>query len=233
MVHYMDQILRTVLILLLLLPALTVGGEDKTIVHSVSKADMLLLRKVDQKYQQQHGIHLQMDKEITLGMLDSTKKSQGAIWLDNGKMRLEIHNPEPSKIIADQQYLWIESSPPADFENSKVQVMRASLQSKKARSQGLIQLLTQGGVLKYFRVSGIQKNEKTTTFFLQPDKQAVEFKRAQIVVDRDSMLITSLRYWDQLDNKTTYQFKKSQFNLKVEKEKFAYKPPAGAELIVY
>lgn len=194
---------------------------------------MLLLRKVDQKYQKNHGIHLTLEKEIVLGMLGSTKKSNGEIWLNDGQMRLEIHQPEASKIIADKKHLWIESSPPDDFENSKIQVLRASLHSKQARSQGLIQLLTQGGVLKYFRVSGIQKSGDEVTFFLQPDQQSVEFKRAQIVVDRSAQTIKQLKYWDQLDNETTYMFIKSQFGLKLDKSKFAYKPPKDAELIVY
>ncbi len=208
-------------------------GKDKTIVRSISKKDMLLLRKVDQKYQKSHGIHLTLDKEITLGMLGSKKKSEGEIWLNQGQMRLEMNKPEKSKIIADKQYLWIESTPPDDFEGSKVQVLRASLKSKQARSQGLIQLLTQGGVLKYFRVSGIQKKPGQTTFYLQPDKPSVEFKRAQIVVSNKDLVIEELKYWDQLDNETTYSFKKSEFNQKIDQAKFAYKPPKDAELIVY
>lgn len=208
-------------------------SKDKTIVHSISKKDMLLLRKVDQKYQKNHGIHLILEKEITLGMLGSTKKSEGEIWLNDGQMRLEIHKPEISKIIADKKYLWIESTPPEEFEGSKIQVLRASLKSKQARSQGLIQLLTQGGVLKYFRVSGIQKGKGQTTFFLQPDKQSVEFKRAQIVVSSKGLKIEKLKYWDQLDNETTYTFKNTEFNKKIDKDKFAYKPPKDAELIVY
>lgn len=217
----------------LFLGVLPSSAKEKTIVHSVSKQDMLLLRKVDQKYQKNHGIHLTMEKEITLGMLGSKKTSEGEIWLNQGQMRLEIHKPEASKIIADKQYLWIESAPPEEFEGSKVQVLRASLQSKQARSQGLIQLLTRGGVLKYFRVSGIQKGEGVVTYFLQPDQQSVEFKRAQIVVTKKGLEISQLKYWDQLDNETTYTFKKSEFNKKIDKDKFAYKPPKNAELIVY
>ena len=194
---------------------------------------MLLLRKVDQKYQNQHGIHLTLKKTITLGMLGSTKSSEGEVWLNKGMMRLEIHKPEASKIIADKKYLWIESPPPEGFEKSKVQVMRASLNSKQAKSQGLIQLLTRGGVLKYFRVAGIQKAEKQVTFFLQPDKQSIEFKRAQIVVNKSTQTIEKLRYWDQMDNETNYQFTQSKFDQKLKKKRFAYKPPKDAELIIY
>lgn len=219
--------------LLILFAVAPVGAKEKTIVRSISKEDMLLLRKVDQKYQKQHGIHLQLKKTITLGMLGSKKTSEGEVWLKNGKMKLVIHKPQASKIVAGSQFLWIESAPPEDFEGAKVQVLRASLNSKQAKSQGLIQLLTQGGVLKYFRVSGIQKEGKTVRYFLQPDQQSVEFKRAQIEVNPDTKVISLLRYWDQMDNETTFEFSKSQFNQKLAESVFQYSPPKNAEVITY
>ncbi len=219
--------------LLIMLVWSPLGAKDKTIVRSISKEDMLLLREVDQKYQKQHGIHLQLKKTITLGMLGSQKTSHGEVWLKNGKMKLVIDKPQPSKIVAGSQFLWIESAPPEDFEGAKVQVLRASLNSKQAKSQGFIQLLTQGGVLKYFRVSGIQKEDQKVRFFLQPDQQSVEFKRAQIEVNPKTKVIRLLRYWDQMDNETTFEFSKSEFNLKLAGSVFQYSPPKNAEVITY
>lgn len=224
---------RMVSLILVLFCVPQAMAEEKTIVHAVSTKDMLLLREVDQKYQKQHGIHLQLKKTIKSGMLGSTKESTGEVWLEKGKMKLVINKPQASKIIAGSQFLWIESAPPEDFEGAKVQVLRASLNSKQAKSQGLIQLLTQGGVLKYFRVSGIQKEADTIRFFLQPDKQAVEFKRAQIEVDKNSKVIQVLRYWDQMDNETTFNFTESEFNKKLSANLFKYNPPKDAEVITY
>lgn len=208
-------------------------AKSKTVVHSVSKEDMLLLKKVDSKYQKQHGIHMQLKKTITLGMLGSTKKSEGEVWLSGGKMRLEIKKPEPSKIVAGSEYLWIESPPPEGFKGVKTQVMRASLKSKRAKSQGLIQLLTMGGVLKYFRVSGVKKAKNSVTFFLQPDSQSIEFKRAQLQVTLPSQQIKELRYWDQMDNETAFEFINPTFNKKIDSAVFKYKPPEDAEVMTY
>lgn len=229
----MSQTLIIFSLFILLFSVSSIEAKEKTIVHSISKEQMLLLRKVDKKYQESHGIHLTIKKEIVLGMLGTSKSSEGEIWIDSGKMRLEIHKPEVSKIVADKKYLWIESGAPADFKDAKVQVMRASLKSDQAKSQGLIQLLTGGGVLKYFRVSGIRKNKDQITYFLQPDKQSIEFKRAQLIVDSEKMEITQLKYWDQIDNETTYMFVKSEFDQKLDKKIFAYVPPKNSELIVY
>ena len=194
---------------------------------------MKFLRAVDGKYQKKHGIHLKLKKTIKLGMLGSTKASQGEAWLDNGKMKLEIYKPDPSTIIADKEYLWIVSPPPADFADGKLQVLRASLKSDRAKSQGLIQLLTGGGVLKYFKVSGLQNEGDNITYFLQPDKQSIEFKRAQIVISRDKKVIKELRYWDQMDNETTFAFLETSFDKKFPQKLFNYTPPKGAEVITY
>lgn len=205
----------------------------KTVVHPASKKEMKLLKVTDSKYQNEHGIHLKIKKTITLGMLGSQRESEGNVWLNKGQMRLEIHKPEESKIIAGKNFLWIESPAPKDFKGAKAQVIKASLKSKRAKAQGLIQLLTQGGVLKYFKVSGVQREKGSVRFFLQPESQSLEFKRAQILVDVKTKIISELKYWDQMDNETTYAFLSSKFKQKIKKSRFQYMPPANAEVISY
>ncbi|MCJ8275685.1 MAG: outer membrane lipoprotein carrier protein LolA [Bdellovibrionales bacterium] len=224
---------KPLFISLLLISSLAFAKDKKTIVRSVSVTQMKFLRAVDSKYQKQHGIHIKLKKVIKLGMLGSTKESTGEAWLEKGKMRLEIQKPEASKIIAGPKYLWIETPAPEDFKDSKTQVLRASLKSDRAKSQGLIQLLTGGGVLKYFKVSGIQSDKDSITYYLQPDKQSLEFKRAQIVVETNKKLIKELRYWDQMDNETTYSFLETSFDQKLPKKLFNYVPPKDAEVITY
>ena len=112
----------------MLFPVLSVAGEKKTIVHSVSKNDMLLLREVDRRYQKDHGIHMKLKKTITLGMLGSTKKSEGEVWLDKGQMRLEIHKPEVSKIVAGKKYQGVLPQPQfvqqlQDFPGAAVDIL--------------------------------------------------------------------------------------------------------------
>lgn len=207
--------------------------DTKTIVNSVSKKQMLLLKRADSKYQNDHGIHVKLKKTTLLAMLGTTKTSEGELWLDGGKMRLEINRPKASKIIADNNFLWIETPSPDGDQKAKPQVLKASLKSKRAKSQGLIQLLTRGGVLKYFRVSGVQATPEQVTYFLQPDKQAIEFKRAQIVVSTKTKEIMMLSYWDQVDNETKYDFSETQFKQNIAASRFQYQPPANAEVITY
>ena len=217
----------------LLTGSYSLASSKKVIVRAASKQEMILLREVDQKYQKKHGIHLTLRKTVVLGILGTSKKSEGEIWLDQGKMRLEIHRPEASKIVADKSFLWIESPAPEGFKDAKVQVLKASLKSKQAKTQGLLQLLTQGGVLKYFRVSGVQHEDKRVVFFLQPNKQSSQFKRAQIKVVARAKEIVQLRYWDAMDNETIYDFTKSEFNKSLESKIFSYRPPQNAKVTIY
>ncbi len=194
---------------------------------------MALLKLVDNKYQKDHGIHLKLKKTVKLGLLGSSKDSEGEAWLNKGLMRLEIQKPESSKMITTDKYLWIENAPPEGFKDVKTQVMRAPLNTERAKSQGLIQLLTRGGVLKYFKVSGVQRVDDHIIYFLQPNNQALEFKRAQIQVSPQNKTIEELKYWDQMDNETTYSFVSSAFNQKLDTKTFEYTPPADAEVITY
>ena len=168
-----------------------------------------------------------------MGLLGTSKTSEGEIWLQDGMMKMEILKPEPSKIVAGKKYLWIESPAPEGFKDSKIQVLKASLSSKRAKAQGLIQLLTQGGVLKYFRVSGVQEKGNQITYFLQPDQSSVEFKRAQLTVLVKEKVIGKLKYWDQVDNETEFIFTQSNFNQKLPGDTFSYQAPPNAEVIVY
>ena len=68
-------------------------------------------------------------------------------------------------------------------------------------------------------------------YFLQPEKQSVELKRAQITVSEKKKLITELRYWDDLDNETFYKFEKTKFNQSLDKKLFKYTPPKDADVM--
>lgn len=236
MKNSIDKIILIALCVFILLgifvaPFAVGDSNKKTIIHKVSKDQVLFLRNVDQKYQNEHGINIKLKKKLVSEMLGTEKKSMGEAWFSKGKMRLEITDPDPSQIIADGKYLWVINPPPKEFKEAKTQVLKAELDSKRARSQGLIQLLTQGGLLKYFKVVGVQDEGGSVIYFLQPETQSVEFKRSQIRIDKNKKEIIELHYWDKLDNETFYTFETTKFNQKFEDKLFNYKPPKDADIV--
>ena len=197
----------------------------------IDPKSLSLLQRVDRKYQQEHGIYFRLKKTIHLAVLGNQRQSQGEAWLHQAKMRLEIHKPQPSKIIATENFLWIENPPPPDFKEARTQVFKVSMKSRQARSQGLVQLLAHGGVLKYFNVSGVRTEKEKVTYFLQPKNQSTEFKRAQLQVNIRKEEISQLRYWDQVGNETIFDFLKTEFNKKMDKKLFEYTPPEGSRVM--
>jgi len=205
-------------------------SDNKTIINAVSKEKVNFLKSVEEKYQKQHGIIVELQKKVRIEALDSETTSSGAAWFLKGKMKLEIQEPIPSKIIADGRYLWLVSPAPKEFKGAKTQVAQASLNSPRARSQGLIQLLTQGGLLKYFKPVGVKTEKNKILFFLQPKKQSAEFKRAQLTVNSKTKVITALHYWDRNDSETVFMFTKTLFNQALSSSLFDYQPPKDAEI---
>ena len=207
-------------------------------IHPASKDELRLLNEVDKKYQKDHGLHLKFKKIVKLEILGKENKSEGEIWINQGKIRVESQKPEVSTMVTGSQFLWIETPPPKGFEDAKTQVLKTSLNSKRTQSQGLIQILIRGGVLKYFKISGVQSNKESdkemiVTYFLQPNKQSSELKRAQIQINSNSKEISQLRYWDQMNNETRFDFFETKFKQKIDQSIFQYQPPKDAEIMTY
>jgi chaperone LolA len=202
-------------------------------VKPASTEQVTLLKSVDDKYLAAQSVVMSAKKTSKSGVFDQMQESEGTLSLKKGKLRLDLENKEKDKslIVADGAYLWMVSPPPKEFKGAKAQVIKAALNTKQARSQGLLQVLTEGGVLKYFSAGGVMKDGDTLTYFLQPKTPSQELRRLLINIDSKEKTITQLKYWDSLDNETIYDFSKIKFDAPVNKEIFTYKPPKDADVI--
>ena len=150
---------------------------------------------------------MDLKKILKVQLLDKSTSSSGKVLFSKGRMRMEMDAPEKSLVVIDKKHIWVVNYPSDEFKNSAPQVMQAEVTAKKARSQNFLGLLTQGGILKYFNVSGVQKiSNEAELFYLQPNLASFEFKRAQIILNPQTKLIMALKYWDELGNETGYEF---------------------------
>jgi len=206
-------------------------------VSSASTEQISLLKETDKKYQDAKAVSMSVDKTDKLTALDQTRSFSGSLHMKRGKFRLELEskdkNKDTSMIIADGSTLWFVTPPPKEFKDAKTQVVKASLKDKRAKAQGLLQMLTEGGVLKYFKVNGVSESGDSVTFFLQPNSSSVEFRRAQVVVGKTAKTIDVLKYWDSMDNETTYTFSKVDFEKPVKDDLLSYTPPKNADVVNY
>ncbi len=199
-----------------------------------SDEDIGFIRGIDDAYQKAKTLTMDLKKSLKSQLIDSQNDSSGRVMFSKGRMRMEMDAPDKSLIVIDKKHIWVLNYPSGEFKNSAPQVIKADISSKKGRSQNFLSLLTQGGVLKYFNVSGLMKVSDTERiFFLQPNDATVEFKRAQMVLNPKTKLITGLRYWDELDNETMYEFSKVKFNKALKENNFTFKVPEGADVTTF
>lgn len=200
-------------------------------VTQAESADVDLIKSIDHSYQKAKTISMDLKKLIKVELLDKTSKSSGKVLFSKGRMRMEMESPDKGLVVIDKKHIWVVNYPSEEFKNSALQIIEADVSTKKGRSQNFLGLLTQGGILKYFNVSGVQKNsDEERVFFLQPNQATVEFKRAQIFVNPKTKFITGLKYWDELDNETAYEFSNVKFNKNLEEKNFVYHPPKNADV---
>lgn len=206
-------------------------------VESAKPEHMTVLMDIEERYQKAQGITMSVEKVDKLEALDQTRKYSGSMKIKKGKFRLELETQDASKdtsiIVADGKMLWFITPPPKEFKEAKTQVATASMSDKRAKSQGFLQMLTEGGILKYFKVTGVIENGDNTTFFLQPTSTSNEFQRAQMTTNKKEQIISSLQYWDSMNNETVYTFSSVDFKKPIDDSLLRYKPPKNADVMKY
>lgn len=200
-------------------------------ISQPSDQDLNLIKKIDLSYQKAKSVSMDIKKSIKSQFIESNDSAKGRVIISKGRMRMELKEPDKSLVVIDKKYIWVVNYPTGEFKNSALQVIKADISSKKGRSQNFLSLLTQGGVLKFFKIVGLKKvSDEEKIVFLQPNDATVEFKRAQMVLNPKTKHITGLRYWDELNNETLFEFSKIEFDLKIDEKSFSYEPPEGADI---
>ncbi len=208
------------------------AGKEKSALNLL-ESDEKLLKALEERYSETPLIAMNLQKTVKLALLGREKTVKGQLHLGKGRLRMELEPPEKSLVIADGEDLWVVTYPPKGFEDmSTVEVLKASLSSDKAKAHGLIQLLTKGGLFEHFRVTGRQVDGEEITFFLSPLKTNADFQRAQIWVHPRRGLIQKIKYWDHLNNETTYAFDDIKKSDSVDPKLFAYTPPKNVKVTI-
>ena len=198
------------------------------VIRPPTNADVAKIKAMDKRYQAAKSVAMDLEKTLTLTVLGRERVSKGRTLVSKGRMRLEIDSPDRSLLVVDRKTAWLVNYPSEEFKGSVVQVVKSNVGSKKTRSQAIVGLLAQGGFLKYFQVVGVGDADRI--YFLQPQKQLVEFSRAQARLTADGKDLLELRYWDELGNETALQFSRVRLNVPAPDSAFQYSPPADADV---
>lgn len=202
---------------------------------ATQRADQVeLLKKVDAKYIVAKTVTMAVNKTDKLNALEQTKSSEGTLQMKKGMLRMELTSSESDKekslVVVDGKNLWLVSPPVKDAKNSKTQVAKTKLANKKAKSHLLLQILTDGGVFRFFQVDKSVEQDDMVVYFLKPEKSMQEIQKAQVLVDKTKQVIAQFKYWDAMENETVYQFTNVEFDKSIKDSVFTYIPPKDAQV---
>jgi chaperone LolA len=202
---------------------------------ATQRADQVeLLKKVDAKYITAKTVTMSVNKTDKLSALEQTKSSEGTLQMKKGMLRMDLTSSESDKerslVVVDGKNLWLVSPLVKDAKNSKTQVAKTKLANKKAKSHLLLQILTDGGVFRFFQVDKSVEQDDMVVYFLKPEKSMQEIQKAQVLVDKTKQVIAQFKYWDAMENETIYQFTNVEFDKSIKDSVFTYTPPKDAQV---
>lgn len=194
-----------------------------------------LIQKAVKKYNAAAGVTLQVKKTVKLSLMDETRISEGVLYFSKGKLRLELAKPEDSLIVLNTEAIWVESVTDGLDGPSKHVMKITSKDLKKRTKAPLAQLLTDAKTWNEFKVLKSETVDDVAVLRLSP-KNPAKFSDMTVVdvkIDVMANEIRSLSYQDEIENEVAYDFSKTDLKTKILKSKFSYKPPKGAEVVVY
>jgi outer membrane lipoprotein-sorting protein len=198
-------------------------------IDVVSDAEIALLKTLDTTYQHKSAT-MKIERVTKMPLLEQEHKANGKLWISGGKLRMELDGEEKTLLVVNKKTLWAVTYPPAEFRDGPVQVYKADSSTKKGQSKNLISLISQGGFLKFFLPTGVEKQANgDVLFFLTPLKDQTDFKRAQVKISSDGKKLLALNYWDDRENEVRMQFKDVKFEKTLDEKLFNYAPPANAQ----
>lgn len=205
-------------------------------LHALSKTEAAALKTLSRRYQTAPLISMRVTKVLKLGLLGQERRSTGKAWISQGKLRMELDGAEKSLLVLNRTELWAVSYPKSELKGALPQVIKGEIRSKEVRAQALLGVLGSEGLLKEFSPTGVMTESGSQLFFLLPkDQKNDSVKRLQLRLSTDGKSIVGLRFWDDRENETNFEFSEVEFSKK-EKAKshdelFKFVPPADADVM--
>lgn len=205
----------------LFLPALSMAGGGEG-----SVADQLA--KQLEPYRSTSGLKSEVKKTFYQQYKDAADDSEGEISLFKGRLKIRINEPQESKslLVVNHKSLWLETPMGEGFPTSVTKLPLANIK----KSEGVWSVLIgKGAISKSFDVKlSDEKNGKKVTYELIPKGKA-NYELTKVVLEFKNDELVKLSYWDQLENRVSYEFedwKKAEMSVK----DFVYIPPKDASV---
>ncbi len=222
--------LAVVLVLCAIAAEIVIAKPSAKKAEAVKPANLDPLKNLDDAFQKQ-SMKMKV-AQTTKSMIGTETKHRGTMVISKGRLRMELDGEPKSLLVVNKNNLWAVTYPDEMFKDSKFQVIKANVSTKKGRAKNPLSVLSQGGFFKFFIASGSQKEANGDfLFFLSPRSEETELRRAQVRVSPDGKSIRLLKYWDTLENEVQMDFSDVEVVKSVDEKLFDYTPPKNADVL--
>ena len=181
-----------------------------------------LISQVETKYKNLKNLNADLEKTSKNNVLKNTKTYYGTILFSKKKMKIVFSKPFKSEVLFNSDVITTVQYPEDPEFDNKIRVI-------KTKVSDFLGLILSGNFSK-MKVLSKAKKDGATIFELVP-KKFEGIKQAKVTIDPEKLLITNLSYTDNLDNKTSFEFKNIKLNKKTKKDAFKLTIPKDAEVV--
>lgn len=198
-----------------------------------AETDLKLIKEAFDGYWKSGLVSMDVERENTYALLEKTEKAKGKMYFSKGKLRLNMEEPKPSHLVIGDEVIWFAEK--SDFEKDKWVVVKVA-KDKAKRAQAFFNLLFgKTGVTKKLELIGNNKVKDFESYILKP-KKASEFPgvtKLAIIFNQNTKEIMFLKYWDDLENETSYELTNIKRKDQSDNSLFNYTPPKNSDVTVY
>ncbi|MCB0341082.1 MAG: outer membrane lipoprotein carrier protein LolA [Pseudobdellovibrionaceae bacterium] len=201
------------------------------------ESGLLQIKSVLAKYHQSKSVQMELKKRVFMALLERENISEGQLSFSKGQLRLRIDKPHPSEVIVDNNNIWLVDQLP---EGSKppIQVARVRVDKLSPQSRAkspLAFIFRDLKVWDEFKLVGEKVADEKITYSLKPihPKEWRNVAKLAIRLDQKGKQVLAVSYWDDLENETSWVFRKVDFDVPVSKDFFKYSPPKDITIMEY
>lgn len=178
------------------------------------------------KYDKIRDFSADFTQQYESGVLKRKLTEQGKVQVKKpGKMRWDYTAPEKKVFVSDgaQIYLWV----PADN-----QVTTSAVPRQDEATTAVLFLVGKGNLTRDFNVTFAPNAPAGThALRLEPKLPERDYDWLELVVDKQSLQIRSLKAADRQGGQSTFSFSNFKENAGLNDSTFAFKIPRGADVV--
>src|SRR5713226_2656192 len=199
-------------------------GETIAPVSAPMKSDLKqVLSRLQRHYRDTNSFSAKFNEEITTVGAPKRERSGGVWFRKPGRMRWEFAAPEVQTIVSDGEMLY-------SYDPDLNQVVETPLKQALKSSSATSFLLGMGNINRDFKAAFPNSVASDGLIHLMLDSKAGGY-RIEIGLDPKSYNLMTLTLTDQLGDVTKVNFSDIHNNVELPDSTFAFKTPAGADIV--